>query len=489
MSWLARLLPFVKRKELERAALLRRRGDELTAERRFDEATRAYEESIRLDKSNHAAYLKLARMHRAAFQPQEADDTLQRLADADPGNTETYRELIRVYLSSDRRPYTRETLERCLALGTQDANYYLTKSYCAQLKYGTADAGDGRAVVEETIDAAQKSIELDPTNVDAYHLLARGLSWRNDYAGVEEWDEIIRALEKGVEQEPNAYYAWSSLSWAYFSAGRYEDALAVCDRLLELNPSDNVARLLRAKSYAYLGRFQEAVETMRDALERQEGARLWLGGHRSAMDTLKRVVESDTDDARVRSACLFASYANALFSRTAYKWDSPSQGDEAVNDCLSWYERAAGYSSSEPDPLEWQVHQRAGVEYLRGGMYEKARATLRQAAALHPDTYADYEVANHKYQTTPLEDLSECLVQMGEPAEAVAARREHVEMLRRTCEGLRARVSELEAQPSGSYPEWHLSSLAMLLRWCEEYEAKASQNLEGLSGEARGDSE
>lgn len=326
-------MPFSKRKDLERAARLRQRGDELAGEGSLSEAAEAYEESIRLGEFDRSIYIKLVETYFNAYNPQEADATLQKLVDANPHDTQTYRDIIRICLSRGRKwGALHEAIERGLELETKDTNYYLVKSYCAHLKYMRADTGKGQPVLEETIEAAEKSIELDSTNADAYYLLAQGLSWKyfnfldSRNPTTDEYDEVIRALEKSLELDPNSAHAQSFLGYTYFSAGRYEDAISSSERLLKLKRSDdsppNAPWFLIAEAYAHPSRFQDTIDTMRQALERQGGGRLWLGGHRLSIATLKRVVESDTDLSRVRSACLFASYANALFSRTAYHWDS-----------------------------------------------------------------------------------------------------------------------------------------------------------------------
>ncbi len=212
------------------------------------------------------------------------------------------------------------------------------KSYAARLDYLNQSDAKGQPLskemvgtaLEEMIEAARKSVELDQTNADAHFLLAQGLYFK--YFGPytsgtptpEQHDEIIRALEKSVELDPHAPLAESSLGDAYFDAGRYEDAIASYERRLKLNPPANSPRFQIARAYARLERFQDAVDVMRKALKWQQGARIGLDEHRWSMEALKCVEESkDTGVSLKRSACLFASYASALFSTTAYKWDSP----------------------------------------------------------------------------------------------------------------------------------------------------------------------
>lgn len=468
------------------ARRLRLRGDELAAEGSFSEAALAYEESIRLDEFDRDTHIKLVRAYFSAYEPQEAEAALQRLADLMPDDTRTYRDAVRFCLAlrQDFGALSR-VVEMGLALETKDTNYYLAKSYSARLKYMRETGAGGQSHLEEMIEAAEKSIELDSTNADAYYLLAEGLNWKyfNRYDGAdanpEHYAEVIRALEKSLEVNPGSAHAATLLRHVYFSAGRYEDAAAACERSLKLRPWDNDPWFLLAEAWAHLGRFSEAVAASRQALERQDGARMMLGHHQSSVETLNLVINSDTDESRLRSACLLLSYAHVLFSRTAYKWDSPGRGDEAVESWLSWYAKALTYPAGEPDPLEGRIHCRTGEEYLELQRYEEARDALLKSAALHSDTYADREVAFRQQLPAPLALLGVCYIRMGLPEPARDALQKHVEMLRRTAEAWREEARALEAQPPGSSPAWRLTTLSALIRSCEEYEAEAAQMLGG----------
>jgi predicted Zn-dependent protease len=491
---------------------LRRRGDEMATAGALTEASEAYEEAIRLGGFDRAAYLKLAEFYFDAYQPQEARDTLRRLVDAAPDEGETYRGLIKISLRRENEFGLREQiafalkkkdtyLSKLLALvglpprenlKTKDANYYLARSYLAMLKY-MQQQPDAEQLLEEMIEAVRKSIELDGTNPDAHYLLARGIYFR--YFGLfasgdptaEQYDEVIRVLEKSVDIDPHAPLAVSSLGDAYFAAGRYEDAIASYQRRRRLTPRTHSPQFQIAVAYAHLERFQDAVDTMRKALEWQQGARLTLGEHGWSIQTLKCVEESkETDVLLKRSACLFASYASALFSTTAYKWDSPKMGDEALDACLSWYEKALTYPAGNPDPFEWHAHLSAGAEYLRRGgdeNCERAEAALIKSAALRPDAYADYEIAEHQRSSQPFELLAECYFYTGRLELAREAQHKHIGMIGRACERLRQRLDALEAQPAESDTSSRQRTLKFLLSAGEEYQAKAAQRLAEMSGE------
>jgi tetratricopeptide (TPR) repeat protein len=76
------------------------------------------------------------------------------------------------------------------------------------------------------------------------------------------------AADRTIPLNLPSYEVWQAwnFSWAYFAVGRYEDTLRILERL----PKDNYlfySWVLRAASYAALGRAAEAKAAMSDALQ------------------------------------------------------------------------------------------------------------------------------------------------------------------------------------------------------------------------------
>jgi len=145
-------------------------------------------------------------------------------------------------------------------------------------------------------DAALSAVRLDPGDAEAHAVLGMSLGMKDDlvrakaefdtalslapgaaeiltfYAG---WSSGFGEPERGAEMvdrvirlNPN-YPTWSAgpFSYAYFQAGRYEDALRMSDRLIP----DNYWRLhwaMRAGALAAVGRTEEAKTLVQKALER-----------------------------------------------------------------------------------------------------------------------------------------------------------------------------------------------------------------------------
>ena len=124
---------------------------------------------------------------------------------------------------------------------------------------------------QESVEALQEAIRLDPTFAAAYAQLAVSQGWAADYAETPEalaefQRKALAAADKAIELDPtlaDGYWARgnlrASVTW------NWDGARADFEKALELNPGD--ARFLQGYGalLASLGRLPEAIETTRKA--------------------------------------------------------------------------------------------------------------------------------------------------------------------------------------------------------------------------------
>jgi TolB-like protein/DNA-binding winged helix-turn-helix (wHTH) protein len=135
--------------------------------------------------------------------------------------------------------------------------------------------------------AAQKALELDPLLAEAY--ASNGLVYSRDHNWQESerafrrsieinpslseshkdfafsvlfplgrLDEAVRQLRKAVELDPLSALVRDSLDYVLVSAGRYDEVLDNCRRILLAQPNDNGAEQLFARALLQKGRLSEA---------------------------------------------------------------------------------------------------------------------------------------------------------------------------------------------------------------------------------------
>ncbi|MGF6177342.1 adenylate/guanylate cyclase domain-containing protein [Ensifer sp. 4252] len=196
--------------------------------------------------------------------------------------------------TSDSLAESTEILKKAVAADPGYARAWagLAEAYSMAANYGAHWDESNRAAME----AAERAVALDP-NDDATHaalgeILARNgefgrakteldialrlnpgsfsvltyyLSWASAFGEPALGAELA---DRAVRLNPN-YKPWASggLRYAYFMAGRYEDALKVMERQTPDNYS-KYAWVERAGSLAVLGRKAEAEATVKEALRR-----------------------------------------------------------------------------------------------------------------------------------------------------------------------------------------------------------------------------
>lgn len=117
----------------------------------------------------------------------------------------------------------------------------------------------------KALDAAEKALASDPTNISAQKLLAHAAS----ALGLRE--TAVFAWETARDLQPESREHMLSLGDAYVAAGRHGDAVKIADELLRRNPVDSEAQgLLKHASVAHSidrGNWQSSSGSYRDKLK------------------------------------------------------------------------------------------------------------------------------------------------------------------------------------------------------------------------------
>jgi tetratricopeptide (TPR) repeat protein len=110
-----------------------------------------------------------------------------------------------------------------------------------------------RRELEHAAAAAMRSIAIAPNYADGYGLLAL----INNNLGRPE--KAIEQINKGIELNP--YYTWDypyNLGRAYYTLGRYEEAIAALEKAQESNENAAPIKLFLIASYVRAGRVGDA---------------------------------------------------------------------------------------------------------------------------------------------------------------------------------------------------------------------------------------
>jgi len=212
------------------------------------QATREYQESVKLNGLESAPRLKLGAYYLRLDQVDQATAQLKAVTRISPQETQAHYLLALIYSSEhkyDLASLEYETILKSAARNDSanaDANMYLGQLYYAQQKYPQAieqflkvvriepkntsalfllgsvwaDCNDH----EKAIAAFRRVLQIEPENSEALNSL--GYIYSQD--GIH-LDESIRMIRKAIEIDPanGAYY--DSLGWALYKKGMYPESL------------------------------------------------------------------------------------------------------------------------------------------------------------------------------------------------------------------------------------------------------------------------
>ena len=107
---------------------------------------------------------------------------------------------------------------------------------------------------EKAMTEAEKAIALSPNSASAYDCMGAAL------LVAERFHEAIPILQKSLRLSPipSSPFVLLKLASAYQWVGQYEEAIATIKRALELYPGNLVGHVMLAVTYARIGRDQEA---------------------------------------------------------------------------------------------------------------------------------------------------------------------------------------------------------------------------------------
>jgi len=175
------------------------------------------------------------------------------------------RSRTRLLAASPPRPKRRSTWRNAKCLNTNNPHKQSTDFKARDLvaqAWGVLYDQTPEAIAEAS-DLVEEAIRIDPSNPVAHRV--RGAVFLNRmWFGETPRDapNVARAFElarTALRLAPHDEMAHLLMVWAYMEAGSFEDAVAECDRVLEINPSCSIIRSNLGACLALLGRPQEGV--------------------------------------------------------------------------------------------------------------------------------------------------------------------------------------------------------------------------------------
>jgi tetratricopeptide (TPR) repeat protein len=222
------------------------------------------------------------------------------------------------------------------------------------------------------------------------------------FAG-NEYEEALANCDKALELQPNNYQFWLIRGVTLSSLARYEAAVASYEKALELQPNDYLTWFMLGIALFSLGKSTEAIASYEQALELQPNNHdIWhnrailldlLGKSTEALTSYEQALELQPNNHDIwhgyKRSLLFDRLERdeAVITSPNYHHARNSQGIAMAN-LGRWEEAIASYDKAlQVKPDYYQAWYNRGVALGNLGRFEEAVASNDKALQVKPDDY------------------------------------------------------------------------------------------------------
>lgn len=185
---------------------------------------------------------------------------------------------------------------------------------------------------------------------------------------------IFSLVQSSGEKDANAYYESGNV---HFEKGEYDDAIADCNKAIEIDPGISYAYHLRGNAYLSTGGYDQAIEDCNKALGLNPMAETFYT--RGIAYVRKREYERAIADYS-KAVEMNSKYVDAYNNRgLTYVW--MTEYDLAIADCNK---------ALEINPMYLQAYNNRGLAYTGKGEYDRAIKDYNKALEIDPMHYPAY---------------------------------------------------------------------------------------------------
>ncbi len=254
---------------------------------KWTDAIAPLERSVQMDPLNLEAYHLIGRAYYEQRIFDKAADAYEKFLDSEPQVPgESHFELGECYMELERFPDAVRFFQRAVEIDPQSVHKSskLAQAFEKAAMYDEASAKyeelaqlspsdakiyyniivrmyDEAKMPEKALEAAQKMVDQDPNNPEAYYNL--GIMFSNQ----KKFEEAIGALNKAIELNPGFDFAYLNLGNIYYQMKNYKEAIPVFQKLVEIVPDNSQGWLFLGICNMQLKRWSPAVEPLLKAIE------------------------------------------------------------------------------------------------------------------------------------------------------------------------------------------------------------------------------
>jgi len=339
-------------------------------------AAEQFQKAVTLDPKNYDANHNLGEFYIQAGKLAEAQPYLDRAQQLRPDSYDNGYDLALADFLLGKRPEARQVIDELVKLkDTGELRNLL----------GQIDEKDGKYV--EAANDYEAAAHLDPSEDNLF-------DWGSEMLLHRTYEPAIAIFEQGVQRFSKSPRMFIGLGLAYYSRGKYDDAIKALVSASDLNPSDPRCYVFLSKAYnssplqadEVIQRFRRFAELEpRNALAQYYYAvSLWKG---------KKVSDPGTDMSTVEALLEKAISLDDSLAEAHVQLGNLYADQHKYDKSIPQYERALAL-----DPNLSDAHYRLGTDYVHVGQKESAQKEFAVYQKLRAEHLAEVEKEHAEVQ-------------------------------------------------------------------------------------------
>lgn len=235
---------------------------------KIDDAITYYKQSITMDRQNIDAYINLSQCYRQKHRYADAYDIIKKAAEIDANN-----QLVKTQADAIEKEYA-VSIYNNATNAYESGNYETAIEMYLQVKPQTVQSTLGIAGAYQALGNNQKAIEyyklamsIEPNNADIPYYIAAIYVNSNDFENAEQYIKLAlsknpaHSKTKELESYIISKKTESLMETAVkvFEDEKYQEAVSLFDKVIQLSPNDANAYYYRALSFDALKNYQKAI--------------------------------------------------------------------------------------------------------------------------------------------------------------------------------------------------------------------------------------
>ena len=215
----------------------------------WDNAQKSYNLAAKYHKTGILAPLAYAQAYLDADSVDKASIYFSKLKELDARNVDAYVGLAEVYARQNIIVMAVENLRTATKINPNDPTLWY-KLATAILKNRSLNSDQ----IKEIIDALQKSIDLDPTNVKASYDAG------NIFYRIKYWLQAAEFFKKYTDKVKDNAEAWEKFGISAYNAKATLDAIPALEQAIKMNPKNYELKPMLGHSYFLAKEFKKAID-------------------------------------------------------------------------------------------------------------------------------------------------------------------------------------------------------------------------------------